>query len=74
MRALLLVVAALALAVAAMLGVGIATSSRATPGSAVRVAVRSTGNPVGSVNTITLAFMDKCGGVERVWETWLTLP
>jgi hypothetical protein len=48
MRALLLVVAALALAVAAMLGVGIATSSGATPGSAVRVAVRSTGNPVGT--------------------------
>ena len=26
------------------------------------------------VNTITFAFMDKCGGVEGRWETWLTLP
>jgi hypothetical protein len=26
------------------------------------------------VNTGTFAFMDKCGGVEGRWETWLTLP
>ena len=26
------------------------------------------------VNTVTFAFMDKCGGVEGRWETWLTLP
>ncbi len=151
-RIILMVAATGILVVTALIG-GIATSSGATPGSAVRVATRSTGNPVGTtgetflkqtftinytggtvkvagnplgtaqidvddalritikhqdgttasfyhdfsanctgssdvpinpvslssrlktgVNTITLAFMDKCGSVEGVWETWLTLP
>ena len=151
-RMMLIVAVTGVLVVAALIG-GIASSSGATPGSAVRVATRSTGDPVGTtgetflkpvftinytggtvlvagnpagtaqidvddalritikhqdgttasyyhdfsanctnssdvpinpvilssrlklgVNTITFAFMDKCGGVEGRWETWLTMP
>ena len=139
-RMMLILSATGVLVVAALTG-GIASSSGATPGSAVRVATRSTGDPVGTtgetflnpsftinytggtvkvagnpigtaqidvddalritikhqdgstasyyrdfssnctgtsdvpINPVSLSsFMDKCGGVEGRWETWLTLP